>query len=219
MSRAVALSLALSLVALPSLGAEVATVAAMRGEATVIQDGRPLAVAVGMAIATGAVIQTRASGRVKLKFIDGSVVIVGDDSTFRVDRMSVDSDGRRRDAGFVLDIGLISQSVAPSSGGTWRLRTPTAVTAVRGTEYVVEVRSNRSTQVDIRSGEVLVEPVERPGGLRQLGGAPPGPPAAPVVLGGAPLGTQCDSQTFACSPAAPSSASRLQAISDRLSGL
>lgn len=222
MLRAVVLSLVLSVSSLPVLAAEVAEVAevtALRGEATVIQDGRAVTLAVGLAIMSGAVIQTREPGRVKLKFIDGSVVVIGDQSVFKVEHMSVGEDGSRRDARFVLDIGLIGQTVAPARDGSWALRTPTAVTAVRGTEYIVEVRSDRATEVDIRSGEVKVEPVEYPSGLRALNGFPRGPAPLPVLLDRAQVGTQCDPGSFVCSAAAPTSVGRLRDLAERLSGV
>lgn len=216
-------ALALLFASLPALAGEVAKVVALRGDAIVTQSGRASKLAVGAAIEEGAVIRTGTPGRVKLKFIDGSVVVIGDASSFKVDNMSLDEEGRRREAGFVLDIGLISQSVAPARDGSWAVRTPTAVTAVRGTEYVVEVRPDLATEVNIRSGEVVVEPVQQPGkrgarmrSIRTFDATAEG--RASVVLGHEKLGTSCSLEGI-CEPAKMWGDARLKAVQDRLSGV
>ena len=210
-------ALALSLLPALATAAEVAQVLALRGSATVVQGGKSAALEIGAALSEGAEIRTAAPGRVKLKFIDGSVVVIGDDTSFRIDHLRLGSDGKRRAAGFVLDVGLMSQTVAPATGGEWSVRTPTAVTAVRGTEYVVEVTANLSTEVNIRSGSVAVEPIAPPLAMRKMQAGRTISP--PVVLDQIRLGTRCDVDTAICSPASPIGAARQKAIEDRLSGV
>lgn len=207
----------------PALAGEVATVIAMRGDAIVTQSGRSAKLAVGAAIEEGAVVRTGNPGRVKLKFIDGSVVVIGDGSSFKVDNMSLDEEGRRREAGFVLDIGLISQTVAPAKEGAWAVRTPTAVTAVRGTEYLIEVRANLATEVSIQSGEVVVEPIQQAGkrgarmrSMRSFDALSDG--GASVVLGRERLGTSCNLDGV-CEPAKVWGEERLRSLQSRLSGV
>lgn len=199
-----------------ALANEVATVIGVRGQASVTQGGHARPVEKDLAIEAGAVIRTEAAGRVKLRFADGSVVVVGDASAFRVDHMTLDAAGKRSSAGFVLDIGLVGQVVAPGPSGSWSVRTPTAVTAVRGTEFVVEVTADRLTEVQIRAGQVVVEPVAPPKGVRLPMGLPP---ARPVALDQARSATVCDPATYLCGPARALTPERLRAIDDRLSGV
>ena len=140
-----------------ALAAQVAEVVGVKGSATVSTNGRNLPLTVGMQVDESSEIRTDA-GRVKLKFIDGSVVVISDKSVFKVNSFSINPDKTRKNAEFALDVGLISQSVAKSDNARWEVRTPTVVTAVRGTEYIVDVAADATTNVIIRSGSVLVKP-------------------------------------------------------------
>lgn len=200
MFRTLILACFFLLVTSASFAAEpVAEVVGLRGSATVLQNGSESPLAQGQQVGAGALIRTSESGRVKLRFIDGSVVVISDSTSFQIDHMELDSQGRRSRAGFVLDIGLIGQTVAPSPGSTWAVRTPTTVTSVRGTEYLIEVNHDRRTDVNIRSGAVVVEPLipaEKSRSLTRSGlGLPP-----PVLLNAASAGTECDPETFTCAP-------------------
>ncbi|MCB1886070.1 MAG: FecR domain-containing protein [Rhodocyclaceae bacterium] len=196
--------------------AGVATVVGLRGEASISQGGQVRPLGRGDEVDAGAVIRTGAAGRVKLRFGDGSVVVVGDDSSLRVDHLKLDGEGRRQSAGFVLDVGLIGQTIAPGPAGSWSVRTPTAVTAVRGTEYVIEVDSSRGTAVHVRSGSVSVEPLAPPKGVRLPGGWKP---SAPVLLTPGADGTTCGPARYTCQPADALPAERVRQLEDRLSGV
>lgn len=197
--------------------AEVAQVVALRGTATVLQGGRQAEVQVGQTVMEGAVFQTGSPGRVKLRFSDGSIVVIGDDSTFRVDHLRLDDKGGRSSSGFILDVGLISQTVAPGAKGSWAVRTPTAVTAVRGTEFLIEVKPDRSTEVLVRTGEVVVEPLERPKNLRIPDRNLNLPPPTPVILDHKRFGTSCDPETYICTPATSWQPERESALNARRS--
>jgi hypothetical protein len=203
---------------IPGLGlaSPVAEVIALRGGAAMVVEGRTSAVAVGTPVEPNSEIRTASPGRVKLRFIDGSVLIVSDGSTLRVDQFQIDpSDGARR-ASFSLDIGLISQKVAPSAG-SWTVRTPSAVTAVRGTEYVIEVTPELTTEVNVKSGSVAVEPVSlgsKPRKRSIFDSAAP----APVLLDRGNAGARCYA-SGECRNTDASSHDRMRELDERLSGL
>jgi hypothetical protein len=203
---------------IPGLGlaSPVAEVIALRGSAAMVVDGRTSTVAIGTPVEQNSEIRTASPGRVKLRFIDGSVLIVSDGSTLKVDQFQIDkSDGARR-ASFSLDIGLISQKVVPSTG-SWSVRTPSAVTAVRGTEYVIEVTPELNTEVNVKSGSVTVEPVS-------LGRKPrkrsifDSAEASPVMLDRDNAGARCYA-SGECRNTDASSHDRLRELDDRLSGV
>ena len=100
------------------------------------------------------------------------------------------------------------------------MRTPSVVTAVRGTEFIVDVRSDQQTEVAVQSGAVTVEPapdsaVSRLGRSRGYAGQA-GPP--PVVLDRRNSGTTC-SREGECQASRPWSPDKLKAVNDRLSGV
>jgi len=185
----------------------VCEVVAVRGEALVGAQQLQL----GQHLDVGTEIRTGAEGRVRLKFVDGSVLVVADRSTLKIRRFDVEGSGTRH-ASFVLDLGLIGQTVQPQSGGSWEVRTPTAVTAVRGTEFMVEVGANLATAVNVQSGQVSVNTLAMGGrsATRSLSAN------VPVVLSTTHQGTDCSADQ-GCSPAATWSASRIESAQGRLS--
>jgi hypothetical protein len=202
-----------------SMAAPVAEVLAVRGSVGVVTAGRNEALTVGQALEEGQEIRSASPGRAKLRFIDGSVVVVGDGSSLRIERFRLAAN-QPREASFVLDTGLVSQTVRPSTKGSWTVRTPSVVTAVRGTEFIVDVRSDQQTEVAVQSGAVAVEPApdsvaNRLGRSRGFSGQS-GPPQ--VVLDRRNSGTTC-SREGDCEASRPWSPDKLRAVNDRLSGV
>lgn len=188
-------------------GAEpVCEVLAVKGEAM----SAARALAVGDRLDAGAEVKTGAGGRVRLRFTDGSTVVVSDNTQLKIARFE-QAAGKPRDASLLLETGLIGQKVAPSAGGAWEVRTPTAVTAVRGTEFIVEVGTDLATAVNVQSGKVAVEAVQSAGG----GGTRSLRPRSIVVLEDPLAGTQCN-PAAGCSKSVTWSAERVKRAQDRL---
>ncbi len=196
-----------------ALAEPVAEVLAMRGFASLIVAGVTKPLKVGGKLEEGWEIRTSTPGRVKLRFIDGSVMVIGDSSRLKIDKFKPEYGSQPRDASFMLDIGLVSQTVAPSANGQWSVRTPSAVTAVRGTEYVVEVKRDKMTEVHVQTGAVSVEPTNKKR-TRNLDGSP----RAPLILDAKYVGTTC-SASGECTPTKVWKQERVQALADRLSGV
>lgn len=200
-----ALLLCLSLLSTAALAQQACEVVAVSGEAQRV-DGKALAV--GDRLDVGTTLRTGAGGRVRLKFGDGSVLVLADRSELRIEAFSAAA-SQPRIAEFLLETGLVGQRVTPSAGGSWRVRTPTAVTAVRGTEFSVEVGDDRATAVHVKTGEVDVEPAApQTRGIR---------PRYPVRLEKKLNGTQCDAS--ACKAAVAWAADRVARLEQRLGSL
>jgi hypothetical protein len=192
----------------------IAEVIAMRGGVEMFIAGEVRPVSVGLGIPVGCEIRTASQGRVKLRFVDGSIMVVSDASKIKVDKFMLQTGSRARRAEFTLDVGLISQVVAPSKGGRWTVRTPSTVTAVRGTEYIIEARPDGSaTNVHVVSGTVMVEPNGRP----RLRGAPATSGQEVLLLDPARPRASCDA-TGRCQAGQPLESSQLRALEERLSG-
>jgi hypothetical protein len=203
--RALVFSLSMLVTGVAAVAQPACEVVAVNGEAQ-RADGKALAV--GEQLDVGTTLRTGATGRVRLRFIDGSVLVLADRSQLRIDAFSA-AGARPREAEFLLELGLIGQRVTPSAGGSWKVRTPTAVTAVRGTEFSVEVGDDRATAVHVTTGEVDVEPAgPQTRGIR---------PRYPVRLQPAHDGTRCDASE--CTAAAGWPAERVARVQQRLGSL
>lgn len=180
-------------------------VMAVSGEAQRV-DGKALVA--GDKLDVGTTLRTGAAGRVRLKFVDGSVLVLADKSQLRIEAFSA-GPAKPREAELLLELGLIGQRVNPSAGGSWKVRTPTAVTAVRGTEFTVEVGDDRATAVLVKSGEVDVEPAgPQTRGIK---------PRYPVRLAKQLSGTRCDAKE--CTEAMGWTADKVQRVEQRLGSL
>ena len=87
-------------------------------------------------------IVTGADGSAGITFADNSLVSVGPDSVFAIDKYSFDSttysgefQGNLRQG----KLAAVSGKMVKQSPESMRIRTPSAVMGVRGTEFVVEV--------------------------------------------------------------------------------
>ena len=181
-------------------------VMAVRGQATAA--GRVLAQ--GDKLDEGTVLKTGAQGRVRLRCGDGSTLVLGDNSSLTLEKFEVGPDDKRIAAKLLLESGLLGQKVAASTAGSWEVRTPTAVTAVRGTEFVVEVNAEQLTEVNVQSGQVDVEALLVP--TRALHPRKP----SRVSLDSPKAGTKC-SQFTGCTESVAWSAERIKSTQDRLS--
>ncbi|HLO95513.1 MAG TPA: FecR family protein [Burkholderiaceae bacterium] len=138
-------------------------VQSLKGSAQWQQGARQGAAQTGMAVPVGMELRTARGARLRLRCPDGSVLVMAEQSRLLVEHFEAPA-GQPRMASFLLKLGLLGQKVAPVAGGHWQVRTPSAVTAVRGTEFMVEVDARQTTQVHVLSGEVAVESREPPEG-------------------------------------------------------
>jgi hypothetical protein len=90
----------------------------------------------GAPVAEGDSIKTGSDGRARISFPDGSIVAVGNESTLTVEEFRVS--GRSRRAVYALSGGKLRAIVGAFSGASdIRVRTPTAVAGVKGTDFMV----------------------------------------------------------------------------------
>lgn len=181
----------------------VCEVASLIGNATV----GDAALSVGQGLRVGDEIQTQAKARMRLRCVDGSSLVLAENSHLRIEAFSTEGLDRR-EARFFLKLGLVGQKV--SAGGAWTMRTPSAVTAVRGTEFAVDVPEEGKTAVLMQSGSVDVQPAGAK--TRSIVAA------LPVVALAGLMGTDCSTDK-GCGAAAVWGEGRVKALLDRLSGV
>lgn len=185
------------------------TVAALVGQA----HAGAQALTVGSELQAGMELQTGPDSRLRLRCADGSSLVMAANTRLRLEVMALQG-GQRQELRWQLSLGLIGQKVSP--GGRWSVRTPTAVTAVRGTEFTVEVGEAQQTAVLTQEGAVDVQAAAP--STRNLAGLVGGSAGAIATIGLTVLqGTDC--QAGRCGPAARWSAERVQRTLDRLAGV
>ncbi|OZI16647.1 peptidoglycan-binding protein [Bordetella genomosp. 7] len=113
-------------------------------------DGAPLRV--GMTVAEGAVITTAPNGFVTLQLADGSKVTLPQQGTTELQRLRQFDGSELTDSILRVESGVVESHVAPSGQGVGRfeVRTPVAVTGVRGTRFRVraDTQGVRSEVID-----------------------------------------------------------------------
>jgi len=114
--------------------------------------------AVGAAINVGDTVRTGRRSRAQLKFSDGSVLNIGSLAKIQVGEFSFDADTKVRKSSIRNLRGKVRAAVSKSTEkeSFFRIETPGAVAAVRGTNFIVAAISPKVTAVLTISGSVAV---------------------------------------------------------------
>lgn len=101
-------------------------------------------------------VETKNQSRAELELINGSIVKVNQNTLFTVDKLK--KDGKDQRNSFSLSTGSIWLKVKKlfSSTDEFSVKTPTAVCAVRGTEFQMNYSGKDSLQVLVKEGTVDV---------------------------------------------------------------
>ncbi|MEI7481013.1 MAG: FecR family protein [Elusimicrobiota bacterium] len=101
-------------------------------------------------IAVGAEIRTGKDSTAGVFFPDGSRFMLGNNTLFSVEATD------KKKAGFQLKLGRLKAAVAGYFSSRFEVRTPSAVCAVRGTEFELDVADNGGTEMNVSEGLVEV---------------------------------------------------------------
>ena len=137
---------------------ETAQIAAFRGTARVSTSGQGAREPrLNETIGEGAGLATGAASSLSLAVSDGSIVTLPSNSTMKIVRLRRFALNDSIDFEYALEEGAVRTNVAPlrSNNSRFRVRTPSAVSAVRGTDF--------RTRFDVDSGQSFIELIE--GGL------------------------------------------------------
>ena len=129
-------------VSFPVFAADVGLVKVSRGNVQIERNGAKIAAPVGAAVQTSDVILTGADGSAGITFTDNSLVSVGPNSVFAIDKYTFDSTTHVGEFEGNLKKGrlaAISGKMVKQSPESMKIRTPSAIMGVRGTEFVVQV--------------------------------------------------------------------------------
>ena len=118
----------------------------LRGTVHVERDGQKLAAASGMGVRQSDVLVTGADGAVGVTFLDNSLLSLGPRSTLAIDHYSFNTtthDGRFDTSLKRGTLAVVSGRIVQRTPEAMRVRTPSAIMGVRGTEFVVKVEPGR----------------------------------------------------------------------------
>lgn len=107
---------------------------------------------VGQRLSAGDRVSTNATGRATITCDTGLTITIGGDTVIILDRIMTPN---RRGAGLRLLEGIAGFLLPQPRSGGFEVRTPSAVAAVRSTEWAIEV-DQRATAAFVRDGAVTV---------------------------------------------------------------
>ena len=139
MRKALIVVAVLSAMAFPALAADVGLVKVSKGTVQIERNGAKMAAPVGASVQALDVITTGSAG---ITFTDNSLVSVGPNTVFAIDKYRFDSTTHAGEFEGSLKKGrlaAISGKMVKASPESMKIRTPSAIMGVRGTEFVVQV--------------------------------------------------------------------------------
>jgi hypothetical protein len=136
-----ALLAALSIgLAAPAGAAEIGQIKVAKGQVSVERDGRVLPGDAGVRLKPADVVRTGADGSVGITMSDNSLLSAGPNSILSLDRYAFDSTTNQGQFDASLrkgSLAVISGRIAKQSPDAMKVRTPSSILGVRGTEFVV----------------------------------------------------------------------------------
>jgi hypothetical protein len=127
---------------LSAQAADVGLVKVANGSVTIERGAERLAAAVGTPVQASDVIVTGADGAAGITFSDNSLVSVGPSSVFAIDKYAFDTTTYAGEFQGTLSKGrlaAVSGKMVQQAPESMKIRTPSAIMGVRGTEFVVQV--------------------------------------------------------------------------------
>ena len=125
-----------------ALAADVGEIKIVRGAAHLERGKQSLPLSVGMPVQENDKVVTGDDGTVGITFADNSLLSVGPNSVFAIDRYVFDSTTHAGQFDSTLSKGtlaVVSGKMVKQSPEAMHVRTPSAIMGVRGTDFVVRV--------------------------------------------------------------------------------
>jgi hypothetical protein len=125
--------------------ADVGEVSKLRGQARVARTSGNVMLDVGTKIQAGDTIVTGPDARLKLQFLDGSAMTLGEASKLTIDKAQFDGSGQRNIAATLLD-GIVRCAVAKAAPGSdFAVSSSLVTSAARGTEWIVQIKDHTTS--------------------------------------------------------------------------
>ena len=125
-----------------AMAADIGLVKVAKGSVQIQRGAAKVPATVGTGIQASDVILTGADGAAGITFTDNSLVSVGPNSVFAIDKYAFDTTTHQGEFEGNLKQGrlaAVSGKMVKQSPESMKIRTPSAIMGVRGTEFVVQV--------------------------------------------------------------------------------
>jgi len=126
----------------PAVAADVGLIKVSKGSVQIQRGASKVPATVGAGVQASDVILTGADGAAGITFTDNSLVSVGPNSVFAIDKYSFDTTTHQGEFEGNLKQGrlaAVSGKMVKQSPESMKIRTPSAIMGVRGTEFLVQV--------------------------------------------------------------------------------
>jgi hypothetical protein len=140
-------------------------ITSLTGKHSLIRSFKRIPITNGMRLYTKDYLFVGAQGGLQVKLKDGSILKLNKKSKIRLSKFFISKD--KRDVSVKLLSGKVRLKVSKrtTGGSDFLVKTPSAVAGVRGTDFIVESKSDaqgaNSSQVSVLSGKVAVMPIDR----------------------------------------------------------
>lgn len=134
-------------------------VALLKGRALAQQGGETTALYLQASVLTGDRIQTRNKTRLRLQMVDGTEIILGDNTEFQIGEYHYDAVTNLGHGSLALVKGFfraLTGKIAKLQNQPFEVKTPTAVIGVRGTDFWGEQHPNKLRVALIGGGGVTI---------------------------------------------------------------
>jgi hypothetical protein len=125
-------------------GPRIGQVKTASGETEIVRDSARYAAKAGDPVYAKDVVETGEHGSIGISFVDNTVFSTGPNSQLALDQFRFDSAGGEMLADMRRGtLSVVSGDITKKSPGALKIRTPSAVLAVRGTTFAVQVVGER----------------------------------------------------------------------------
>jgi hypothetical protein len=129
----------------------------LEGEVSLTRDKARLPAEMDMVLLPGDTVETGKDAQAEVTFDDSSAINLDPESRFGITELVKDSASGQRTVKTDLFSGELKAQIAKlAQNSTFEIESPTAVAAVRGTEFIVAYRPGQPTQVTVLVGRVGV---------------------------------------------------------------
>ncbi len=104
----------------------------------------------------GEKVQTAAKSKANISFIDGSHVLIGENAALTIDAFVFDPKAGKESAAYTIAAGALRFVSGSIKSDSIKIQTPTAVVAVRGTNFKLKVLPDGTTVISVNRGAVEV---------------------------------------------------------------
>lgn len=101
-------------------------------------------------------IESVRDGRIDVRFVDGTQLIVGPETKIKIDRFVYDPDKTAGEMSLNITRGVMRFVTGRMASKSYRIQTPTATLGIRGTDVVVAVADDGATDAFVIDGGVDV---------------------------------------------------------------